>query len=355
MRLFDMVFGVLIPKRSSRYASSNHAFYSALDIVRRSAGEYDYAWVEIGHLRFLEAMSKTGKKVNDIDFSFISACMPVLWTTYQQKVQSLDAVRNYTPDVQHELQLALAEDIDSFPSEYSGYFEERIKVIVLLESCLRTCVLRHPFLSNAILEVTLVLWCNYLNAQRVETHSFLEFEVDLDSHGLLNPPTQTISRQALEDFLAVQEDKPRTEEQYYISRLSVPQQVEDIIFQTGTTDPSTLLVALRSHEEVHGLTITKMFRLVMNCQDNLSSQLSKDELFDDESLRTMSKILDSCSLIESAIKEELIFNEDVKGTFYEILRSVSGNNLILRESVIEELRRLKEFLSLQIAESESED
>ena len=166
MRLFDKAFDIVNPKKSSRYAASVPAFYEALDLVTQSAREFDYRWVEIGHRKFLESMEETGKKVNDLDFSFISASMPVLWARYQKEVKSLNAVKGYTPAVQHELQLALAAEIDAFPIEYCGSFEERIKVIILLESCLRACVLRHPFLSNTVFEVIMVLWCNFLNSKQ---------------------------------------------------------------------------------------------------------------------------------------------------------------------------------------------
>ena len=167
MKLFDMAYDVINRTKSSRYAASVPAFYEALDLITQSAREFDYKWVEIGHRKFLETVAETGNKVNDLDFAFISVSMQVLWTRYQKEVKTLNAVKNYTPAVQHELRLAFAEEIDAFPIEYSGSFEERIEIIVLLESCLRTCVHKHPFLHNTIFEAILVLWCNFLNTKRV--------------------------------------------------------------------------------------------------------------------------------------------------------------------------------------------
>lgn len=166
VKLFDMAFDVINPKKSSRYAASVPAFYEALDLITQSGREFDYKWVEIGHRKFLETMGETGNKVNDLDFAFISVSMQVLWTRYQREVKSLNAVKNYTPEVQHKLQLAFAEEIYAFPIEYSGSFQERIEVVVLLETCLRTCVHKNPFLHNTIFEVILVLWCNFLNSKR---------------------------------------------------------------------------------------------------------------------------------------------------------------------------------------------
>ncbi len=337
------VFGRL----DREYAGSDQAFMEAIEIATELARRSNYTWVEEAFQKHLECLAQTGNKVKDEDFLFVSQRLPILWSDFQVNARLENAISNYTPETGFRLASIFVKEFEAFPTQYVGPDKERANVAALLSGCVRICILEKPYLMNTMFEVVLILWCHFLNLTRGEVSSLLEFTLDLESHSVINPPSTLDRDKAKFDFFSVLEGTPESDMQISMAGLSVPQQVEDALFRFGTVEPSFLLIGLRPYKTVHGLAMTRMIRLVAGCYTNLSSQLDRELPFDDVSLSVMNKVLEASSGMLLAIKDELISNENLKGDFYEPLKSVVTLDMTLRELVLEEMRRTIAYLNMR--------
>jgi hypothetical protein len=143
------------------------AYRHAQVIVLEIAEEFELEWPNRAFKKYLKFNHRTGLKVNDLDFNFVTVKTSQIWDLFRNYLLSENVNGKWNDETIIPLSRILEAEYDKNPIPYKTNIVDRNRLVVLTLMSLDKCVQEDKqIVANAVIEFIQILWCHHSNSVR---------------------------------------------------------------------------------------------------------------------------------------------------------------------------------------------